>query len=161
MPAQASPAQPITRRLIPAQHIPSPPTPSSNRHPIQNLRHRPSLPLSAIDRLRHRHRPRPQLPHHFAAILKTACAFHVGNRVALDAGICSFLLEDVDELEVGRVGTNAVDDGEGEFAFGEVFAEAFVFGVFGAGEVHVVIADLEKESDGVDEWDAITVLGER
>ncbi len=40
-----------------------------------------------------------------------------------------------------------MDDGEGEFAFGEVFAQAFVFGIFGAGEVHVVVADLEEQAD--------------
>ena len=43
-----------------------------------------------------------------------------------------------------------MDDGEGEFAFCEVFAEAFVVGVFVAGEVHVVVADLEEEADCVD-----------
>lgn len=43
-----------------------------------------------------------------------------------------------------------MDDGEGEFAFCKVFAEAFVVGVLVAGEVHVVIAYLEEEADGVD-----------
>ena len=49
-----------------------------------------------------------------------------------------------------------MDDGEGEFAFCEVFAQAFVVGVFAAGEVHVVIADLEEEADGVDQGDEVS-----
>ena len=36
-----------------------------------------------------------------------------------------------------------MDNGEGEFAFGEVFAEALVVRVGGAPEVEVVVADLE------------------
>lgn len=35
-----------------------------------------------------------------------------------------------------------MDDGEGEFAFGEVFAKAFVGGVGGGEKVGVVVADL-------------------
>lgn len=35
-----------------------------------------------------------------------------------------------------------MDDGEGEFAFCEVFAEPFVGGVGGGEEVGVVVADL-------------------
>jgi len=51
-----------------------------------------------------------------------------------------------------------VDDGVGEFALGEVFAEAFVGGVFGGGEVQVVVADLEEGADGVDEGDVVSVV---
>ena len=39
-----------------------------------------------------------------------------------------------------------MDNGEGEFAFGEVFAEAFVVGVLGRGEILVVVEDLEDDS---------------
>lgn len=60
------------------------------------------------------------------------------------------MLQYVDQLPVLRVGADAVDDWEGEFAFGEVFAEAFVVRVFAAGEVHVVVADLEEEAYCVD-----------
>lgn len=35
-----------------------------------------------------------------------------------------------------------MDDGEGEFAFSQVFAESFVGGVGGGEEVGVVVADL-------------------
>lgn len=42
-----------------------------------------------------------------------------------------------------------MDDREREFSLGKIFAETFVFGILGAGEVHVIVADLEKESDYV------------
>lgn len=59
-------------------------------------------------------------------------------------------------MKVLRVVAYAVDDREGEFSFGKIFAETFVFGVLCAREVHVVVADLEKESDYVYQWDTIT-----
>ena len=49
-------------------------------------------------------------------------------------------------MEILRVRADAVDDWEGEFALGQVFAESFVLGVVGAMQVHVVIADLEYET---------------
>lgn len=49
-----------------------------------------------------------------------------------------------------------MDDREGEFALGEVLAEAFVLRVVGAVQVHVVVADLEDEADEVDEGDAVS-----
>lgn len=42
-----------------------------------------------------------------------------------------------------------MDDGEGEFSFGKIFAKTFVFGVLGAGEVHVVVADLKEQPNYV------------
>jgi len=51
-----------------------------------------------------------------------------------------------------------VDDGVREFAFGEVFAQAFVGGVFGGREVQIIVADLEERADGVDEGDVVSVL---
>ena len=44
-----------------------------------------------------------------------------------------------------------MDDWEGEFPFGEILAETFVLGVFGAGKVHVVVSDLEEETYRVDQ----------
>lgn len=52
-----------------------------------------------------------------------------------------------------------MDDGKGEFALGEVLAEAFVLRVVGAVQVHVVVADLEDEADEVDEGYAVSVGG--
>ena len=66
------------------------------------------------------------------------------------------MFEDVDQLKVLRVGAYTVDDGEGEFSFGKVFTETFVFSVLGAGKVHIVVADLEEESDYVYQWDTVT-----
>lgn len=52
-----------------------------------------------------------------------------------------------------------MDDGEGEFALGEVFAEAFVLRVVCAVQVHIVVADLEDQADEVHEGDAVSVEG--
>lgn len=50
-----------------------------------------------------------------------------------------------------------MDDGEAEFAFCQVFGEAFEGGVAaGGGEVEVVIEDLEEEADGGYEGGAVT-----
>lgn len=50
-----------------------------------------------------------------------------------------------------------MDNGEGEFAFCQVFAEAFEGGVArGGGEVEVVVEDLEEEADGGYEGGAVT-----
>lgn len=46
------------------------------------------------------------------------------------------------------IGADSVDDWKGEFALGQVFAEAFERGVAGCGgEVEVVVEDLEEEAD--------------
>ena len=52
-----------------------------------------------------------------------------------------------------------MDNGEGEFSFREIFTKTFVFGVFSAGEVHVVVADLEEEADEIDEGDVVAGWG--
>ena len=52
-----------------------------------------------------------------------------------------------------------MDDGEGEFAFGEVFAEAFERGVARrGGEIEVIVEDLKEEADCGDEGCAVAVL---
>lgn len=43
-----------------------------------------------------------------------------------------------------------MDDGEGEFALGEILTEAFILRVLGRREVLVVVADLEDYTDEVD-----------
>lgn len=52
-------------------------------------------------------------------------------------------------MKILRVGSYAMDDWEGEFSFGKIFAKTFVFGVLGAGEVHIVVSDLKEQSDYV------------
>lgn len=131
---------------------------SRHNHLIQDLGHAPPQPRSPIHDANHKYGLALQLAHRFPAILEAAGAFHVADGIALDAVVRRLLLQDVDELEVERVGADAVDDGEGEFALGQVFAEAFVVGVFRAGEVHVVVADLVEEADDVHEGDAVSVL---
>ena len=117
---------------------------SRHYHLIQNNPHAGAPSRALIDLIDQSQRPFFQLPQRGPAILEAACTLHVGDGVALDAWVGGFLLEDVEELEVVRIGADAVDDGEGEFSLGQVFAEAFVVGVFRAGEVHVVVADLEN-----------------
>lgn len=56
---------------------------------------------------------------------------------------------------VARLLLDGVDDGEAEFALGEIFAEALVGGVGGGVEVEVVVRDLEVEADEVDEGDEV------
>lgn len=62
------------------------------------------------------------------------------------------MFQDVDQLQVLGIRTDAVDDGEREFSLGQIFAETFVVGVFGAREVHIVVADLEEQADEVGKW---------
>ena len=52
-----------------------------------------------------------------------------------------------------------MNDREGEFALGQVFAETFVLGIISAVQVQVVVADLEYEADKIDEVN--TVSGDR
>ena len=66
------------------------------------------------------------------------------------------MAQDIEESEVPGRGVQGVDDGEGEFAFGEVFGDlAFVRVVHGGGEVGVVVEDLEEGADGVGEGDVV------
>lgn len=69
------------------------------------------------------------------------------------------MLEYVNQLKVDGVGADAVDDGEGEFALGQVLAHALVVAVLARRQVHVVVADLEDEADDVDEGHAVDVGG--
>jgi len=71
-------------------------------------------------------RPLHQGRQHPPAILKTAGTLHVAHRVLLDFLVFGFLLENVEEDEVVGRGADGMDDGEGEFAFGEVLVEALV-----------------------------------
>ena len=49
-----------------------------------------------------------------------------------------------------------MDNREGEFAFGQIFTETLVGGVFGRGQVEIVVADLEERADKVDERDVVS-----
>ena len=52
-----------------------------------------------------------------------------------------------------------MNDWEGEFALGQVFAKTFVLSVVSAVQVQVVVADLENEANEIDEVN--TVSGDR
>lgn len=63
-------------------------------------------------------------------ILKRLCGVsHVIYGVLLECVVLSLLFEDVDDLFIGGIERDAVDDWEGEFAFGDIFAKALVIGV--------------------------------
>lgn len=53
---------------------------------------------------------------------------------------------------------DAVNDGEGEFAFGDVVADALFGGVFVALQVFVVVADLEDYAEGVGQGDIVSAV---
>jgi len=125
---------------------------------IQNKPQPPPHPPLPIQRLNHRHRLLLQLPHRLPRVLKTPHILHILDRVLLHLLVLRLLLQDVDQLQVLRVRADGVDDGVGEFPLGEVFAQAFVGGVFGGGEVQVVVADLEEGADGVDEGDVVSAV---
>lgn len=114
-----------------------------NSHLIQNLQHPPPLPRPLIQLLHQPPRPIQQRSKHLPTILKTPRALHITNRIPLNLFIIRFLLQDINELHIFRFGTDTVDYWEREFAFGEIFAEAFVVAVFRGGQVLVVVADLE------------------
>ena len=100
--------------------------------------------------------PLSQRIQHFSTILETARSLHIRDCISLDFCILRLLLEDVQELHVSWSGTDAVNDREGEFAFRQILAHAFVGEIFGGGEVLVVVTDLKKYSDKVDEGDAVS-----
>lgn len=54
---------------------------------------------------------------------------HVVDGVGLEGGVLGALLENVEDLLVVGICADAVDDGEGELALGDVLAEALVAGV--------------------------------
>ena len=95
--------------------------------------------------------------HGLFAVFEAARVLHAGDCILLDLIVACSLLQNVDQLQVLRVRPDAVNDGEREFPFCEIFAEAFVVGIIRAGEVHVVIAYLEDQTDEVNESYAVPI----
>lgn len=96
-----------------------------------------------------------EFPNDPSGVLKAAGALHVRDGISLDSIVGGLLFEDVDQLEVGRIGADGVDDREGEFALGQILAQAFVLGICPRRQIQVVIADLEDEPHQVDERDTV------
>lgn len=115
-----------------------------NSQRFHNLQHPTTPPLPPINLLNLALRPTHQHLDHLSTILKASPALHILNRIRLNLVVFRLLLDDIEKDEVAGIGADGVDDGEGEFAFGQVFAVAFVGGVGGREEVHVVVADLEE-----------------
>ena len=115
------------------------------------------MALAGVDGVDETRRARRQALEHAPRVVEAAGPFHVGDGVALDLVVAAALLEDVEQLQVGRVGPDAVDDGEGELPLGQILAETFVLRVLGRRQVHVVVPDLEDQSDQVRERDAVPV----
>lgn len=134
------------------------PTPTSTAILLaQALSH--SLPLSI--QIPHQDpRPLRQRRQHLPTILKTSRALHIRHGIPLHLLIIRLLLQNIQEHHILRLGADAVDDGEGEFALSEILAEAFVLRVFWRREILVVVADLEDYADEVDEGYAVSVVGE-
>lgn len=143
---------------IPHLSITASPQHQPPQHPPQRLRPTPSLlaqpPLNPAHQSL---RLSPQFTNHSRTILETPLTLHIPERISFDLLIARLLLQDIDEDLVTGIGADGVDDGEREFSFGEVFAEAFERGVAGCGgEVEVVVEDLEEETDCGDEGGAVT-----
>ena len=122
---------------------------------------RPTLtPLHhALNLIHQRRRPPAQVPQHPARVRKAADPLEIVDGILLHVRVGGALPQDVGQQLAGRVGVDGVDDGEGELAFGEVFAG----GALGQRlrgrrvQVLVVVLDLEEEADGVDERDAVAL----
>jgi hypothetical protein len=100
----------------------------------------------------------PQLLNNPCTILEAAFALHILERIPLDFLVIRLLLEDVDEDLIAGIRAYSVDDGEAEFPFCQVLAEALEGGVARCwGEVEVVVEDLEEEADGGYEGSAVAV----
>jgi len=90
-------------------------------------------------------------------MIEASCGLDNVNSVPLDIFVLCLLLQDIHQLEITRITANAVDNGVGEFALGDVFTKPFVLSIQVALQVLVVIADLEDDSEKVDERHAISV----
>ena len=83
-----------------------------NDHLIQNLLNTLSSASTLVNLFCRCSRTGDEDFKHFASVVEATGGLHVGYGVALDLGIGGLLFENVDELRVGRVGPNVVDDGE-------------------------------------------------
>lgn len=119
---------------------------TSNRHLVQNDPYTSPLSRTLINLVNHHQRLLLQISQYDSTILETSGTLHVSDGILLNFIIGRFLLQYIDQLPVLRVGTYAVDDWEREFPFCKILAETFVLGVLSAGEVHVVVSDLEEKT---------------
>lgn len=90
-----------------------------------------------------------------ARVGEAAGALHVLDGVALDLVVGGLLAQDAEQLQVARVGADAVDDGERELALGQVLGEALVLRVLDVRQVLVVVLNLEHEPQHVNQRDAV------
>ena len=126
---------------------------------IQNCPNTFPLPRTLVHILYRNHSFLEQARNHASAVCKAPSTLHVADCIPLDGIVSRLLLQDVDQLEILRVRADAVNDWEGEFALGQVFAKTFVLSVVSAVQVQVVVADLENEANEIDEVN--TVSGDR
>ena len=87
-------------------------------HLIQDRPHFVSGSCTFLHCVYHRYAFRVQVLDEFTAVIETPRRFHVCYSISLDFLIGGLLLDDVDELQIRRVGANAVNNRKGEFAFG-------------------------------------------
>eukprot|EP00053_Salpingoeca_punica_P008876 m.79357 g.79357 ORF g.79357 m.79357 type:complete len:376 (+) comp14789_c0_seq2:118-1245(+) len=86
---------------------------------------------------------------HFPRVSKGAGLLHALDAVALEVNVASVLLKDVDHLVVLGVAVDAVDDGKGKLALGNVLTEALICRVLVRLQVGIVVADLEVQAQNV------------
>lgn len=92
-----------------------------------------------------------QVPQSLTGVSERANLLQVVHTVSFDVHVLRALPQDV--LHLGALWTRpyGVNGGEREFALSQVLAEALVLAVLTRAQVGVVIADLEKEAQGVQE----------
>lgn len=86
---------------------------------------------------------------------KAARILHILHRVALNFWVLGILLQDVNQLVIGWIRANAVNNREGEFALGEILAESLILRVHRIREVEVVVADLENQAHDIDQGNTV------
>lgn len=135
------------------------PIDSQSSHLIQQSKHALAPLVGRVNLVHGISRLAKQLRNDSPRVLEAACALHVSDGVALHVLVGRLLLEDVEELEVCGVRLDAVDDGEGELALGQVLSKALLLSILVVAQVLVVVGDLKDETQNLDERQAVDGRG--
>lgn len=92
--------------------------------PLENGAQRVTPPLAPIKLRDELLRAPPKTAQDMPCIDEATEALHVRHGVALDVRVGGSLPQDRDEHAVGRIRADGVEDGEGEFALGQVLCQA-------------------------------------
>lgn len=87
----------------------------------------------------------------FPAINEATSGLYIAHRILLNHLVVGLQFEDLDELWVVGCSMDAVDDGISEFSLGQILTESLGLGHSSALKVHIIIANLEDDSQEIDE----------